>query len=528
MCVSLTSLCCHCRDHLQNITQASALIRAGELNNTPKQRPAWSMGIILGVMLGMTFWGDLMSVVQAEAPAGQLSYGFKAGQSLVYEVRIEADQGDVTELFVGHPQYKVKNATTDRIQLEFTGYLEPSIQAKEGSAPGPFSLRSPYASSMLSNLTGLGHASTRLQTTEISINPKGRDISIRGSSQLPYLLGNLSNLMLEPLPTGPEQTWTRSEEMQIILTDGMLPRHIFRDDSQKLAMTQVSNYELEPITGDQVGIKKAYRMATEEKIKNKPRFEVDGQGKLTFNRSQGVFVAMTFEQTMTVRETNLTRETPLKITYRLLDEAAIAAIDSQKKRALTPDEVENVLDDLKLPSKMLGRVIELKKLAPEHPNPEVSAALGRLLDHPDNSVRYTIASALEHWATAEELPVMLKATEDAYPLVRGSALKTIFRLDPNSALKPGLKMLASKEPPERLAAFEVLPKIGASAEDGLLEFLKSDDLSVRIKVLGMLKEFGTEKSLEALKPLKLEEGQALIQRLAGEAIDAIKKRRSAK
>ena len=42
---------------------------------------------------------------------------------------------------------------------------------------------------------------------KLTLTPQGELVAMEGSSQLPYLLGNLSTLIFEPFPKGEETTW---------------------------------------------------------------------------------------------------------------------------------------------------------------------------------------------------------------------------------------------------------------------------------------------------------------------------------
>lgn len=460
------------------------------------------------------------AAVNAEELTSGLRYGFQKGTTLVYEVRIEAEQADSIEVYSGYPRYAVDDTSKGKVKLTFTGALEPSVVAKPDSN---VSVRNTGRTLGMRSLSGIASPGSP-KTSTVSIDIFGQDISIQGSSQLPYLLGNLSEMMIEPLPKNDEKAWDKSRELHIALSNGMMPRMMLRDENvKKLVAAEKTTYRQTKQEGDLVLVAKTYQLSTAENVKDKPRFEIAGKGTLTFDRRQGLFVGMTFEQTLSVREPTVARETPIKITYKLLDDAAVAKADAESSRSLNADELEAVLDDLKVKDKALGRILELQQKAPANPNPEVGIALTKFLESTDQNTRYATAKALEIWATAVDLPALNKAVADPFNLVRHSSLKALTRLKPEDALQPALKMLTG-EATDRLPAVQALKIIGAPAEGALIENLKHQEWMIRLEAVRLLSEFGTEKSLAPLKPIKLEDERALLRKLAGDAIDAIQKR----
>src|SRR5690349_485304 len=152
----------------------------------------------------------------AAEPAPELRYRWKPGQTHVYDVSIEADYGDYLDILSGKVVYQVNSADPDGIKVTFRGGLAERQQLKPDKKGILLSRpRMPF-----SPFTGVGAA----RSTDMTINDRGEVVSMKGTSQLPYLLGNLSQLMLDRLPKDAEKTWKFSRELSIVESQSGLPR----------------------------------------------------------------------------------------------------------------------------------------------------------------------------------------------------------------------------------------------------------------------------------------------------------------
>lgn len=458
----------------------------------------------------------VLVVMGLDARAQDLVYKFQQGQALVYETRIEVDHGQYVEVFAGHPKFVVKTVADDQFSLEFRGGLEPSAQPKANPA-APF--RGLYRP-----MRGFGGlASGDAKPSEITLNARGRDYSAKGSSNLPYLLGELSEWMLPPLPKKQEKEWNKSRELKLVISDRLLPRPMLLvDDSKAIPTSEEIDFRLESGAGGLATIKREYRLATSEKIGNKPRVEVTGEGTLTFDKGRGLFTRLEHKQTLVSREANKTEETPIHVTYELLDDAAAARVEVEAKRGLNAEELAATLADLKDDKKALGRVLALQKKAPSIPNPEVGEALVHLLKIGDKNHRYGVIKALELWASEAQTPDLLATLDDEMPITRHAALKALARVNPEKAALPAGKMLTVKE--DKLAASAVLKTLGEFAEPVVIPVLKDKDWQTRLEAIRILSEIGTEASIPALEPVSTGDENILNRNTAKEAITAIKKR----
>src|SRR5205823_331888 len=135
------------------------------------------------------------------------------------------------------------------------------------------------------------------RTMDLVINDRGEVVSSRGTTQLPYLLGNLAQLVLPTLPKEAEQTWKQSREFNISFAESRFPRSPLRgDDSTVIKATQETTWKVEKVDGDTVVLSKKMEIRTAEMVTGKPRLEVQGEGKLTFNTKIGAPSKLEMEQ----------------------------------------------------------------------------------------------------------------------------------------------------------------------------------------------------------------------------------------
>jgi hypothetical protein len=138
----------------------------------------------LSAWLALTLLAVTVASVPGADPAPELRYRWKAGQTLVYKVTIEVDHGDYTETLSGTPVYQINAADQDGIKLTFRGSLSERTQLK----PDKKGILLPRGRPGFSPFGGVG----TMRTIELTINERGEVVALKGATQLPYLLGNLS------------------------------------------------------------------------------------------------------------------------------------------------------------------------------------------------------------------------------------------------------------------------------------------------------------------------------------------------
>jgi hypothetical protein len=282
-----------------------------------------------------------------EAQQVELKYGWKTGEKHYFKVTIQSDRGDYWVNHTGTPSFTVTSADADGMKLTFVGSVSESKKAKPGKR---IFFRPSFPRS---GLSGVG-ISSRGQT--MSINRFGEVISSKGSSQLPYLLGNLSQLLLEPLSKDGKTNWSVGEDISIGTSNSRFPRPSFlgRHDGTSYKARQDTIYTVEKSDGKFVVIKKTFALKSLVTEGGKPMFEITGKGVYVFDHVNGSPVSLKYEQTVFTRKGGNTTEIPVAVTIRVLDEAERAKIaataEAARKKAAAPisgDELTELVADLK-------------------------------------------------------------------------------------------------------------------------------------------------------------------------------------
>ncbi|GAG03535.1 unnamed protein product, partial [marine sediment metagenome] len=128
----------------------------------------------------------------------KLRYRWKKGQSYVYRVKITGERGYYSEYYSGDVTYKVKSIRDNEIVLDMT----PKMTRGKKCQPVELIVvgGSPYGPTLLPDHPVYVRSATRRdQQVSITVDPRGHVDSIEGQWQLPYLIGDLSQLMIEPL-----------------------------------------------------------------------------------------------------------------------------------------------------------------------------------------------------------------------------------------------------------------------------------------------------------------------------------------
>ena len=349
---------------------------------------------------------------------GSLTYGAKTDQILSYSVKIEADRGAYTDVLSGTPTYTVKESNQDGITLFFKGGVSQKIKAKPGTR---LRRTGPRRGGPFSSPTSVG----RSTSSTLTINSRGVIVSTKGSSsQLPYLLGNLSQLMLELLPPTGEEKWQSNRDVVISEAGGRVfgPRFRSSTDKTLTKAKELTTYSIAKSSADSVVVKKSYELKTTATVGGKPKFEITGSGHFTFDVKLGVPKSLEFDQKIIVRNADGTTEIPLKITYNLLSETertalaeanknrfeaakkAIAANKAKQAKPLTDEEVKSIVADLKSDkmAQLRRALFKIIRRSPKTPNPEITAALKALTEHTNVGIRRSAERVLKKWLSGTE------------------------------------------------------------------------------------------------------------------------------
>ena len=481
------------------------------------------------------------------AKGAGLRYAWKTGQSYGYKVKIEVDLGDEVLEMTGSPNYSVVSADKDKTVLSFRGTLMEHQRPKAGSMGGPMmGPRGPRGMgrmgprpgmgprmSPFSPMTGVGPFGMA-RTTELTVDALGNITRQEGTSHLPFLLGNLSHLMIEPLPATDEKTWSVAHGSGVVMKEEGPPRFgPFANDEGFVPAKETTTYTIESATDKLVVVRKQYEFKAAATGADKPPFEISGDGKWTFNKAEGVSGALDFAMKVTFRKGGLSVDIPLKATYQLIDEAERAAMakaakeaEAERKRPLGDKELGTAVAELKSGDRfrVMRAVQQLMMKTPEKPDAEIAKALEGLVLGQDDFGRGFAAKALENWSTPANAPGLVKALDDKDMGVRVSAIKILTKYKTQEAIGPIAAKLAEGGGFVRGPAVDFLKAAGPAAEPAVIKLLENLEPGTRRDAAEVLKVIGTRQCIPALEKTATSDPNVFAKNAAKEALAAVKGR----
>lgn len=476
-------------------------------------------------LLAFGITGLLVPMTLRAAEPVKLRYGWQAGQRYAWEVEIVADRGEDIETLKGTPIFRVESVGQDGAKIVLQNKDLASTTRPKQPARGTFRFPSPPRIPRGPFSAFTGH--------EMTLDDRGRVVNQRGESQLPFVLGNLSQLLVEPLPAEAEAEWSRTESTGIRISSEWPPRSPFGQDveQERLNAEETTKVTVEKVTPEAVTLKREYRLQTVEAVDGKPRMEFSGSGTITFDRRRNLPASMDYAANFIVRESNTETKYPITVKYRLLSEAELAEheanqarLAAERKSAPQGDERAQLIADLNSGdiNKARKAILTMNGKEPDQPDAEMAAALAPFLSGEDKSLRSISAQILEKWATEAEIEALLAVLQDDSPVVVNSAMKALGRLRAEAAIDPIAEGLGKNQ--TRLAAVEALKLMGSAAEERVAGLLTHADWVTRMEAAKVLKEIGTEKCLTALQAAARNDENGLVKKFAAEAVETIQGR----
>jgi hypothetical protein len=460
-----------------------------------------------------------------------LRYRWDGGGTHVYQVSVEADQGDHVEVWEGHAIYTVRRdgrAAPGADDATFTLTTRGGLGGRRRTKPG--GLLPPGIELPVIPAFPRGPFPGNLADKEVRMDASGRLLKRGNGTPLPLALGDLSELVIDALPdTGAlrrqvDDTCTLSESRDALFPG--LPRGLPPDffDDPGLPGPMFGPFGPRPATyraqvqtvctrgaaaGDTATIHKRYEIKTEERAGAAPRFRLAAEGPITFAVKAGMPRALELKGEVTETVGNVTTHVPLTLTYRLLEGDERERVlnpppppkpePPEPPKPLTEAELAKVLAGLKSGIRPERREA-LDRLASAKPGEcraEVARAVEALLTGDDTFTRMSAAKALGVWGDKESVPVLLKLLDDEDVFVCHGALAALGQLKDERAAEPIARRL--KDFKNLHAAGEALRALGGKAEKVVIPYLRDPEVFVRVEACRILGEIGTQDSEAALK-----------------------------
>lgn len=495
--------------------------------------------------------GDIPSPPAARA----LKYLWQTDRVISYSVKIEADLGDETETLTGTPSLRVRWADADRAEIVYSGALSSNRRVHSGP-PLHFPPRPPRHA--FSSFGGVGWNGPFQSEHTLQVDHFGKPLDIRGDSQLPYILGNLSQLLIVPLANPPAEKWEESAGSVLTLfpPEDRFPGPRFgpfarRQAEERLEAREVSHYTLE---GDSAGllIKRQYELKSNELVEGQPRLMLTGELRIRFDADRGFATAIDGKLQHLQSSAHSTIRIPIDFSAKLLPEQPVAQVPPAmsrgpgfnlpespsaaasgrpespalpaegEKQPLDSGAVDGILKSLASgdAEKIRSAAESVGRSVPGEHKREIARALGGCLSQADEPTRAAVAKALADWGTIAEAPLLVAALDDESQNVVRGAIDALGRLRDPNAIDRLVGLIRERK--ARAPAAEALRKIGRPAEPAVAELLKDSDWSLRLEACRILQVIGTALTLPDVEHLADADPNILVRRGAAEALEQIR------
>ena len=502
-------------------------------------------------------------LVAAEVTPLLLRYTFAPGQTNAYSVQIESQGEAGREALAGTFLVSSRAVGSNFIGLTLRGQLHP----KNLGGMTPMMGYRPGSAMPLSAYT-YGYASLE---RELVIDAQGKIVRLAGDMALPIPLGQLAASLVQPLPAEATTGWENEEDVFVLdepLLQGPAPAFLNqsggfggygypasypgRSAQGVLAAQQKTKIKVTEVTPATVTLQKTLSLDSRMLTGSEPRVSATGEGRIEFDRALGLPKRVELEcKTLAVTD-NLSRRSVITVRWQLLEgaerEKAIAPPPPPPPDTeFTPAELTKLQQDLQSDdlatrqaaarslsgSRMTSRMVGTRNVSTDRlgsPTPELLALMVSLTTDKDDTVRQAALTVLANHGTKEQVPQLIKALNDPDAGVRTTVARGLGRIKDPRAIEPLANLLATGQSDQTYyrqnresAAAEALVNIGAPAEPTLLALLKEKNLDTRCQACNMLKQIGTQKSLNPLKDLTLNPSKELSE-AAAEACRAIQAR----
>ncbi|MDA1055261.1 MAG: SHD1 domain-containing protein [Planctomycetota bacterium] len=303
----------------------------------------------MGTRIGLCLLAACL--VATTAQAEPLRYRWAADGQFVYDIEITADLPDAVETLTGKIVFQVKS-TDSPAKISYRGGLTKATKKKPSASSngprGPFddvfgrppAFGSPF-DRPVNPFKGLEQT-----TNEVVVSSTGSILAMEGSSQLPYLLGNLSLLVFEPLSETEQANWkvesgvTISEKSDRRQSFGPFDPFARREGPEKtMAAGESTSFVKEGVQGDLSTFKRTFRL-------NSPgdgtSFNIDGTGRWVFNTKLGISESLEFQQKLTIKSDNVSVNVPVSIKYRRLSNDEWQKMEAERIEFERPKSEEEV------------------------------------------------------------------------------------------------------------------------------------------------------------------------------------------
>lgn len=296
----------------------------------------------------------LVIVSFSDVTAQTFSYKLEPQKTVAYNVTITAETPTAVETFSG--MFALTGVQTEgaHLTISYSGGLSKSAKLKSSNIGFPRGFggsfppipRSPFDQP---DLRGLVQSNS-----EIVITEKGGVKGMRGNTQLPYLLGNLSLLPFESLPAEEANEWKSDNGLTITSKNDSNddfrfgrfgPFGVDRQERVKTGGGESTKYTVLSTESGLITVQKDYSLTAPSTGANDPGYQIEGHGTWVFNSDLGMSEKMEFKAKITISEDNTEVRIPITVQWNRMPQEEYDAIvrERQEKHAALQKEAQERL-----------------------------------------------------------------------------------------------------------------------------------------------------------------------------------------
>lgn len=458
-----------------------------------------------GLAIAVGLLSVSLSPAAAENPP-KLRYTCQKDQAFAYHIKIQVIYPSEEIIREGTVLYTVVSASEDQfvwkssggLQMGFKLYQTRSVDTWPGVSPQRFPV---------------GPALVLLRNEGVTLSRTGDVLAAKRNNlpiKMPFLLGDLDLLPIEPLPKEPQASWHKASEVLVVqnnltrLYSTGEPELVTVDAANNKA-TEKHEYTILEQKGDKVRIGRKYSLQSPE-ISGARCADLSGSGEVEFDLKRGVVGSIAMKYKLVFNDSHVSTTIPVTFSCRLLSEAETAeykkkqneAEEAKRPKPLAPGEKEKLIKDLQShdPERIKTAAQRLSKAILDDDPAAVAPALAAALsEQVESKIRVELVNAAKLWSGPElEKPLIAAARSDDF-MVRDPAIEALGKFKSRAAAEA----VASRLADSRRTAFNALRAMGPVAEPVLIPYVTNHDFWIRNEVCRVLGEIGGKKSLQALK-----------------------------
>lgn len=286
-----------------------------------------------------------------ECSQGQiLQYDLMKDQKASFEYDIQIDTSSNLITYTGIVNYNVTMVNDQLIRLQFQGGLHEQSKpnANREQDFGRSFPRLPTIPSIFTRNSFSGKANSK---NVMSLTRSGQVLTLDGTSQLPFLLGNLSLIPFEQLPKEEKTSWTSdsgvsisNESNDLRFTARPFGPFAFQTAERMQSASELTRYSIARTESGIVTVEKNYELKTPD-TGDRESFQMTGKGTWSFDTKDHMPSATEMQYSLSIKDGNTTTTFPIRVKFTKLSEERLAAIQAEAKTNL--EKVQKLVEERK-------------------------------------------------------------------------------------------------------------------------------------------------------------------------------------